>query len=144
MTNRATWEGAKIFLVRAKGKQILAEPYIGGRANVMKESYKHPIGIIVHNLYDTGGRGGNRIEHHHVYYKGKDVEVLPAKDLDHPDIRRIENFLLYRSETDEDLSDDYVPGITYEKPDVDVYSFRKKKSVKTKPKRKVVKKCKCK
>jgi len=145
MTHMATWEGVKIFVVRPKGKKLVTEPATVGRAALMKESYKYPIGIILQHQYDTYGKGGGRIEHSHVFYKGKDAEVLSATDLEHPDINRIENYLAFRDE-DESENDDYIPGVTYEKPDVNAYTFRKKKSTKAKPKpkRKVVKKCKCK
>jgi hypothetical protein len=139
MAGYATWEGAGISLARVKNGKVVIEPFIEGRVAAMKESQKHPIGIIIKHGYDTGGRGGSHITDLHVYYKGKNAEVLPAKDLDHPYIRVLESAL-------SNISDELEEGISdmkYEKPDVDQYSFRKKKTTK-KPKRKVVKKCRCK
>lgn len=137
--NFATWEGAKILIARVKDKKITIEPFQGGRQAFLKESMKYPVGLIIQHGYDTRGRGGNHPESLAVYYKGRNVEVAPAEDLDHPYINRLENMLSFRGQEDDYNERDYAVGVTYEKPDVDEFNFRKKKPAKSKPKRPVKK-----
>lgn len=145
MDKYATWEGATTIIARVKNGKVLYQP-LGTRGNdyIKRESQKQPIGVIIQNMYDSDGNVLSN-EKVGVYYKGKNVEVLGAKDLEHPDIPKIERSLIAREDLRMDV--EYIPGITYE-PGVGPESvFRKKKSTKSKSKRKVVKKkkgCGCK
>jgi len=142
MTEHATWEGGKVSIARVKNGKVILEPFIKGRLAAMMESQKHPIGLIIEHQYDTGGRGGSHIHDYSVYYKGGNVEAATPDIFEHPKVRILENFLSNLG----DQSEDGIPHTIYERPDIDQYDFRKKKTA-SKPKRKpkkVVKKCKCK
>jgi|WetSurMetagenome_2_1015567.scaffolds.fasta_scaffold29228_1 hypothetical protein len=145
MAKYATWEGAKTIIARVKNGKVLYQPLGTRREDYIKrESHKQPIGVIMQNMYDNDGNVLSN-EKVGVYYKGKNVEVLGAKDLEHPDIPKIENSLIKRE--DLRMNVEYIPGITYEPGMGPEEVFRKKKSSKTKPKRKVIKKkksCGCK
>lgn len=141
-----TWEGANIYLVKIVGGRPKITEFIGGKKDAMEESHKHPIGIIVRNKYDTQGLGKGVTERMAVFYKGKNAEILGAEDLEHPHIFWLEQYLSGRDNANIDASA-HLPIIEYERPEVDIDDFRKKKMHKTKSKRKIVKKkkgCGCK
>lgn len=144
-----TWEGANVYLVKIVGGRPKITELVGGKSAAMEESHKHPIGIIIKNKYDTGGIGNGSTERMAVFYKGKNAEILNATDLEHPHIFWLEQYLSGRDDRNIDESA-HLPIIDYERPEVNMDNFRKKKSskAKAKPKRKIVKKktksCGCK
>jgi hypothetical protein len=112
----AEWEGADLTLVFVdrNGKNIKIQP-LGKRSvnTAVRMSYDKPIGIIAKNEYS--GKGGRWLKNfkYAVYYKGRNVETLGAKDLDHPHIRMIEESL-HRHDLRNEHST-YLPGVEYER-----------------------------
>lgn len=138
----ASWEGARYTLVTVKNGKVIYTPLGFGTDmdKIKAMSMKYPIGIMVKNLYDHNRKVLTNTDAM-VFYKGKPVEILGARELDHPHIRMIEMDMAMRDE--DDIQNQYLPGMTYEKgisPEQALFT-RAKKSSRAKPKRKT---CPCK
>ena len=81
-------KGAKVTIVLVDRSGKLRFQPIGTRGieTVLRKTHIQPVGVIVHGKVMGDEKYG-------VFYKGRNVEVLGAIDIDHPHIKRIEQSL---------------------------------------------------